>query len=64
MKVKNVVYTCKEVHILFLQKVNSCRMLQYFVYFSGKFIFSAKFLRISETKTRILKNFSSRNDYL
>ena len=36
-------------------------MLQDFVYFSGKRIFSGEFLSMSELKTRILKNSSSLN---
>ena len=36
-------------------------MLQDFVYFSRKRIFSGEFLSMSELKTRILKNSSSLN---
>ena len=61
IQVKNVVYTCREVHILFLPKMNSCRYASRLCLFSGKPIFSGEFLSISETKTHILKNFSSVN---
>ena len=65
IQVQNVVYTCKEVQILFLPKMNSCRYASRLClfFFSGKLIFSGEFISISETETHILKNFSSVNDY-